>query len=80
MRRGPKESVPKEQELVAELEAQIGRPVTPGDWDCVDVNAEMQTLTVARDPLLSEIRAKEGTRMRDCDLPGNFGPTAKHPR
>jgi len=79
MRRGPKEFVPKEQELVAELEAQIGRPVTPGDWACVDVNEAMRTITVARDPLLSEIRAKEGTRPRDNDLPRNFGPAAKNP-
>ena len=77
MRRGPQESVPKEQELVAELEAQIGRPVTPGDWDCVDVNEAARTITVARDPLLSEIRAKEGTRMRDCDLPGVSGRVEK---
>ena len=68
-----KQGVPKEQELVAELEAQIGRPVTARDLACVDVNEAARTLTVARDPLLSEIRAKEGTRMRDMDLPKNPG-------
>ena len=79
MKRGPKESVPKEQELIAELEAQIGRPVSPGDWDCVDVNEAARTITVARDPLLSEIRAKERGRPRDNDLPKNAGRVDKVP-
>ncbi len=64
-----KQQVVKEQMLIAELEAQIGRPVTDRDWACVDVNEAARTMTVARDPLLSEIRAKETTRARDMDLP-----------
>jgi hypothetical protein len=62
-------TVSKEQKLVAELEAQIGRPVSEEDWKCVDVNHEAHTITVARDPLLAEIRNRESTRPRDGDLP-----------
>ena len=65
--------VSREQELVAELEAQLGRPITRDDWDCLDVNPSTKTLTVARNPLLAEIRALEGTRTRDFDLPPNPG-------
>lgn len=56
----------KEQNFAAELEAQIGRPVTEADWKCVDINDE--TVTVARNPLLGEIRAKERSRRRGLDL------------
>jgi len=59
-------SIPKEQKFVAELEAQIGRTPTPEDWKCVDIND--QTITVARNPLLAEIRAKEKLRRRGLDL------------
>ena len=59
-------SIPKEQKFVAELEAQIGRPPTEADWRCVDIND--QTITVARNPLLAEIRAKEKDRRRGLDL------------
>ena len=61
-------TVPTQQKLIAELEAQIGRPVTEEDLACVDVNEEGQTITVARNPLLAEIRIKEGERHRGLDL------------
>jgi len=59
-------NVPKEQQFAAELEAQVGRPLTPDDWKCVDINDD--TVTVARNPLLAEIRAKEKRRRRGLDL------------
>jgi hypothetical protein len=59
-------AVPKKQEFAAELEAQVGRPLTRADWNCVDINDD--TITVARNPLLAEIRAKEGERRRGLDL------------
>ena len=54
------------EQIAAELEAQIGRPLTEADWQCVDINDE--TITVARNPLLAEIRAKEKNRRRGLDL------------
>ena len=66
--------LPKEQKLVAELEAQIGRPVSEEDWKCVDVNLEAHTITVARNPLLAEIRDRESNRPRDADLPAPAAP------
>ncbi|HEY8748891.1 MAG TPA: hypothetical protein VIM11_13000 [Tepidisphaeraceae bacterium] len=66
--------LPKEQKLVAELEAQIGRPVSEEDWKCVDVNLEAHTITVARNPLLAEIRDRESDRPRDADLPATTTP------
>ena len=59
------------QSKVAELEAQIGRPMTGADLACVDIDDEGRTMTVARSPLLMEIRAKERGRTRDQDLPPN---------
>jgi hypothetical protein len=59
-------SIPKDQKFAAELEAQVGRPLTEADWKCVDIND--QTITVARNPLLAEIRAKEKHRRRGLDL------------
>ena len=56
----------KEERLAAELQAQVGRPLTPEDWKCVDINDD--TMTVARNPLLAEIRAKEKNRRRGLDL------------
>ena len=56
----------KKQAFAAELEAQIGRPLTAEDWKCLDINDD--TVTVARNPLLAEIRAKEGNRRRGLDL------------
>ena len=50
---------PWTQEQIAELEAQVGRRLTQADMACVDVNPAGKTMTVARDPLLSEIRVKE---------------------
>ncbi|HXE51705.1 MAG TPA: hypothetical protein VN541_01775 [Tepidisphaeraceae bacterium] len=58
---------------IAELEAQIERPVTDLDMECVDINESARTLTVARNPLLSEIRSVETTRFRGKDLPPNPG-------
>ena len=52
--------------FAAELETQIGRPLTDEDWKCVDINDD--TVTVARNPLLTEIRANEGQRRRGLDL------------
>ena len=56
---------------IAELEAQIERPVSDADMTCLDINESARTLTVAREPLLSEIRAVEATRFRGKDLPPN---------
>jgi hypothetical protein len=53
------------QEQIAELEAQIGRRLTPADMSSVDINETGKTMTVARDPLLSEIRVKENVWNRD---------------
>jgi hypothetical protein len=44
---------------IAELEAQTGRRITEHDLGCLDINYVLQTMTVARDPLLSEIRIVE---------------------
>ena len=52
------------QEQIAELEAQLGRKVTDSDLNCVDINENGRTMTVARDPLLSEIRSAESVRSR----------------
>ena len=57
--------LPWAPEQIAELEAQIGRKITPVDLACVDINDAGKTMTVARDPLLSEIRSKENTRNRE---------------
>jgi len=59
------------QEKLAEIEAQIGRKIEPPDWACLDINESARTVTVARDPLLSEIRLQERTRTRGLDLPPN---------
>jgi hypothetical protein len=59
-------SAEKKQAFAAELETQVGRPLTGEDWKCVDINDD--TVTVARNPLLAEIRAKEGQRRRGLDL------------
>lgn len=56
---------------IAELEAQVERNITPADLECVDINESARTLTVARNPLLEEIRFKEQTRHRGKDLPPN---------
>ena len=53
------------EEQIAELEAQVGRKLTGADLACVDVNPAGKTMTVARDPLLSEIRVKENAWNRD---------------
>ena len=53
------------QEQIAELEAQLGRKVTDADLGCVDINDSGRTMTVARDPLLSEIRSAESARNRE---------------
>lgn len=50
------------QEQIAEVEAQLGRKVTDADLRCVDINDKGRTMTVARDPLLSEIRSAETER------------------
>ena len=50
------------EEKIAELEAQLGRGVSNRDLDCVDINEHERTMTVARDPLLSEIRTAENAR------------------
>ncbi len=59
-------SAEKKQAFAAELETQVGRPLTAEDWKCVDINDD--TVTVARNPLLAEIRAREGQRRRGLDL------------
>jgi hypothetical protein len=56
---------PWAQEQVAELEAEVGRPITDADLECLDINETAQTMTVARDPLLSEIRCEENARNRE---------------
>lgn len=53
------------QEQIAEVEAQLGRKVTDADLGCVDINDKGRTMTVARDPLLSEIRSAETERNRE---------------
>jgi hypothetical protein len=53
------------QEQIAELEAQIGRRITHADMAAVDINELGKTMTVARDPLLSEIRIKENAWNRE---------------
>ena len=60
-----KPPIPWTQEQIAELEAQVGRKLTSADMACVDVNPEGKTMTVARDPLLSEIRVKENAWNRE---------------
>lgn len=50
------------QEQIAEIEAQVGRQITPEDLACVDVNGATQKMTVARNPLLAEVRCAENDR------------------
>lgn len=50
------------QEQIAEIEAQVGRTITPDDLACVDINESMRTMTVARNPLLAEVRVAENDR------------------
>ena len=50
------------QEQIAEIEAQVGRPITPEDLACVDINESSRTMTVARNPLLAEVRSAESDR------------------
>ncbi|HEY2588635.1 MAG TPA: hypothetical protein VGI81_23035 [Tepidisphaeraceae bacterium] len=50
------------QEQIAEIEAQVGRPITPDDLACVDINESARTMTVARNPLLAEVRFAENDR------------------
>ncbi|HSU67304.1 MAG TPA: hypothetical protein VLJ39_10560 [Tepidisphaeraceae bacterium] len=52
------------QEQVAELEALLERKFEPQDLGCLDINEAAHTMTVARDPLLSEIRTAENERNR----------------
>lgn len=50
------------QEQIAEIEAQVGRKITPEDLACVDINEEARKMTVARNPLLGEVRGAEHDR------------------
>jgi hypothetical protein len=50
------------QEQIAEIEAQVGRKITPEDMACVDINEAMRKMTVARNPLLGEVRSAEHDR------------------
>jgi hypothetical protein len=59
------------QSKIAVLEEELGRAMTPGDWGHIDINKKAQTITVAGDPLLAEIRCHELTRDRGFDLPPN---------
>lgn len=49
-------------EQIAEIEAQVGRKITPEDLACVDINESAQKMTVARNPLLGEVRSAENDR------------------
>lgn len=50
------------QEQIAEIEAQVGRKITEADLACVDINDSAQKMTVARNPLLAEVRSAENDR------------------
>jgi hypothetical protein len=50
------------QEQIAEIEAQVGRKITQDDLACVDINESTQKMTVARNPLLGEVRCAENDR------------------
>lgn len=50
------------QEQIAEIEAQVGRKITQEDLSCVDINESAQKMTVARNPLLGEVRCAENDR------------------
>jgi hypothetical protein len=53
------------QEQIAELEAQVGRKIGEADLACLDINTAGHTMTVARDPLLSEVRKVETEKNRE---------------
>lgn len=53
------------QKDIAEIEAEVGRKLNPDDMGCLDINEKCRTMTVARDPLLSEIREAENARNRE---------------
>jgi hypothetical protein len=59
------------QSQIAELETQLGRDMTQKDLGLLDINEAAQTVTVADNSLLCEIRSQEETRLRGMDLPPN---------